>query len=130
MNLKKLLHSYKQYFSSKKYKELIQVKPGKIGSKAVYSSLLLFYAFRRDETPTWAKNIIIGALGYLVSPIDLLPDLTPVLGYTDDLGMLSFGLVTIASFINKDVKEKAVERLSKWFPEWDERAIMEVDNIL
>ncbi len=128
--MKDIINKYKNKFSSKKYLKLIRIKPGKIGSKAIYTSLLLFYAFRRDETPSWAKNIIVGTLGYLVSPIDLIPDLTPVLGYTDDLGMLSFGLVTIASFINKDVKEKAIERLNKWFPSWDKEAALEVDKVL
>lgn len=128
--MKDILDKYKKKFTSKKYLKLIRFNPGKIGSKALYTSLLLFYAFKRDETPSWAKNIILGTLGYLISPIDLLPDLTPVLGYTDDLGMLSFGLVTIASFINKDVREKAITRLNNWFPSWDKNVVLEVDKIL
>jgi uncharacterized membrane protein YkvA (DUF1232 family) len=130
MDFKKLTKTYKRFFSQKKYIQLLKTKPGKIGSKALYTSLLLYYAFKRTETPIWAKNIIVGTLGYLISPIDLLPDLTPVLGYTDDLGLLSFGLVTIASFINKDVKEKAVHQLSSWFPNWDKEVAIEVDSVL
>jgi uncharacterized membrane protein YkvA (DUF1232 family) len=128
--MKEKLDKYIKKFSSKKYLKLIRFNPGKIGSKALYTSLLLFYAFKRSETPSWAKNIILGTLGYLVSPIDLVPDLTPVLGYTDDLGMLSFGLVTIASFINKEVKEKAINSLNNWFPKWDKDVTIEVDKIL
>ncbi|MDV7402173.1 DUF1232 domain-containing protein, partial [Arthrospira platensis SPKY1] len=51
------------------------------GVKTVYSVLLLFYAFQRKETPAWAKNIILGALAYFISPLDFLPDLTPVFGF-------------------------------------------------
>ena len=130
MDIKKLLQSYKQFFSKERLFSLLKTKPKKLGSKLLYTTMLLYYAFRRKETPSWAKNIIIGTLGYLVSPIDLIPDLTPVLGYTDDLGMLSFGLVTIASFINKEVKEKASEKITKWLPNWDTDVIEEVDRVL
>lgn len=130
MNFKDKISEYKKFFSTRKYFNLLKLKPGKIGSKAMYTSMLLFYAFKRQETPSWAKNIILGTLGYLISPIDLLPDLTPVLGYTDDIGMLSFGLVTIASFINKEVKEKASSQLTKWIPNWDQSVTAEVDRIL
>jgi len=130
MDIKKLLKSYKQFFSKEKLFSLLQSKPSKLGSKLLYTTMLLYFAFRRTETPTWAKNIIVGTLGYLISPIDLLPDLTPVLGYTDDLGMLSFGLVTIASFINQEVKDKASAKITGWFPNWDSDVVAEVDRVL
>jgi len=98
-----------------------------MSQRSVYTALLLFYAFRRKETPTWAKNIIIGVLGYLISPIDFIPDLTPIIGYTDDIGVLSFGLVTIACFVNNEVKQKSRKRMTKWFGELDETAIAEVE---
>ena len=97
------------------------------GVKVVYSALLLYYAFRRKDTPLWAKNIIIGVLGYFIAPIDALPDITPVIGYTDDLGVLSFGLVTIACYINKDVRENAKGKLKSWFGEFDEKELAEID---
>lgn len=102
----------------------------KAGIKTVYSVLLLFYAYRRKETPSWAKNIILGTLGYFLAPIDAIPDLSPIIGYTDDIGVLSFGLVTIAAYINKEVREKAKERLSKWFGEYDPKELEEVDKKL
>ena len=98
------------------------------GVKVVYSALLLFYAFRRKETPLWAKNIIVGTLGYFLAPIDMLPDLSPIIGYTDDLGVLSFGLVTVAAHINMDVKEKARGRLTKWFGAFDHKQLAEIDK--
>jgi len=85
------------------------------GTKVVYTALLLFYAYRRKETPTWAKNIVLGTLGYLISPIDAIPDLSPIIGYTDDLGVLTFGLVTISAYVNKEVKDNARNKLAKWF---------------
>jgi uncharacterized membrane protein YkvA (DUF1232 family) len=102
----------------------------KLGQRTIYSVLLLFYAYRRKETPYWAKNIVLGVLGYLITPIDFIPDLTPIIGYTDDIGILSFGLVTIAAFVNDDVKVEARAKLSKWFNNLDEEALAAVDTQL
>lgn len=100
------------------------------GVKAVYSVLLLYFAYTRKETPPWAKRIILGTLGYFLAPFDALPDLTPLLGYTDDIGVLSFGLVTIAAYVNKDVKEKAREKLQQWFGQVDENELADIDKQL
>ncbi len=101
-----------------------------MGQKAVYSVLLLFFAFKRKDTPGWAKNIIIGAIGYFLSPLDSIPDLTPFLGLTDDFGVLSFGLVAIACYINDEVRADAKKTLSSFFDEVDEQMIAEVDQSL
>jgi uncharacterized membrane protein YkvA (DUF1232 family) len=102
----------------------------KIGLKSIYTVLLLYYAYVRKDTPAWAKNIILGTLGYLLSPIDAIPDLSPIIGYTDDIGVLSFGLVTIAAYVNDEVRQKARKRLSKWFKDYDESKLAEVDEQL
>lgn len=101
-----------------------------IGVKLAYSALLLYYAYEREDTPKWAKNIILGALAYLVSPIDSIPDLTPFIGFTDDLGVLSFGLVTIACYIDKSVRDKAKLKVHKYFKVVDEEDLLEVDSRL
>ncbi len=78
-----------------------------MGQQLVYSVYLMIGAYKRKDAPGWAKRIIIGGLGYLLTPIDAVPDLSPIIGYTDDLGVLSFGLVAIASYINNDVRIQA-----------------------
>jgi uncharacterized membrane protein YkvA (DUF1232 family) len=100
------------------------------GIQTVYAALLMFYAYKRRETPVWAKNIAIGALGYLISPIDFLPDLTPIIGYTDDIGVLSFGLVAIAGYVNNEVKDKAKEKLRAWFGNFNNADLAPVDERL
>lgn len=102
----------------------------KAGIKVVYSVLLMWYAYQRKDAPRWAKRIILGALAYFISPIDLLPDLTPFLGFTDDLGILGMGLVAIAAYVNEDVRTKAKERLSKWFKDYDDTDLKEIDDKL
>ncbi len=126
--MKNPFKKYSGEYSEKKLWAKFKNYAKQAGTKVVYSALLLFYAYRRKDTPTWAKNIILGTLGYLIAPIDAIPDLTPLLGYTDDLGVLSFGLVTIASYINDDVKSQARERIQKWFGDYDENELKDIDN--
>lgn len=101
-----------------------------MGQQTVYSVLLMVYAFRRKDAPGWAKRIIIGALGYVLTPIDAVPDLTPLIGYTDDLGVLSFGLVAIASYINLDVRIEARRGVKALFGKVDFDSLHQVDSKL
>ena len=96
----------------------------------VYSVLLMLYAYQSENTPPWARRIILGALAYLVAPIDSIPDLTPFLGLTDDLGVISFGLVTIACYINDEVRLKARLKLSSIIKEPDQKLLEAVDSKL
>jgi len=124
------IRKYAVFFSELNFWTTVQSYAKKIGIQSVYSSLLLFYAFKRKETPAWAKNIIIGVLGYLIAPIDLIPDLTPFIGYTDDLGVLGIGLVAIASYINDAVKSQAKTKLKDWFGNYDSAEIENIDQKL
>ena len=51
------------------------------GRKTLLTALTLFYCLQDRDTPPWAKGIIVGALGYLVLPTDLIPDIIPGAGY-------------------------------------------------
>jgi len=90
-----------------------------LGVRAVYSTLLLYYTYRQKETPGWAKKIVLGALAYLINPFDAIPDLSPLVGYSDDLGILGFALVTISGYINMEVKINARKKAKEWFKEID-----------
>ncbi|MCU0337358.1 MAG: DUF1232 domain-containing protein, partial [Sediminibacterium sp.] len=96
----------------------------------VYSVLLMLYAYQSENTPPWAKRIILGAFAYLLAPIDSIPDLTPFLGLTDDLGVISFGLVTIACYINDEVRAKVRLKLSSIIKEPDPKLLDAVDSKL
>ena len=89
------------------------------GAEVVEKTLWLFYAAQRPDTPKWAKGIIYGALGYFILPLDAIADLTPVVGYADDLGALAVALATVAAYINEDVKLLARQKLADWFGDLD-----------
>lgn len=85
------------------------------GKDVIEKALLLYYAAQSPQTPMWAKTTIYGALGYFISPIDLIPDLMPVVGYTDDLGVLVVAIATVSAYINEDVRKQAADKLTSWF---------------
>lgn len=87
----------------------------KAGSSVVYAVLLLYFTLQKPEVPIKAKTIIIGALGYFILPLDLIPDIAVGVGYTDDLGALGVALFQVAMYIDDEIKNKAKEKLKDWF---------------
>ena len=70
--------------------------------------------------------MIIGALGYMISPLDVIPDAIPIAGLTDDLAVLLFVLKKVWTDIDPEIQQKAKERLSKWF---DDDEIDEIKDL-
>jgi len=59
------------------------------------------------------KAALLGALAYFVLPIDLIPDILPVLGYADDAAVLATALRLVASHIRPEHREAARQALSR-----------------
>lgn len=85
------------------------------GRKTLLSSLILFYCLKDRDTPTWAKGVIVGALGYLILPADLIPDILPGAGYGDDWGAIVAALGTVAAYIKDEHKAKARAQVERIF---------------
>lgn len=85
------------------------------GHEATYNAFVLYYTARARETPLWCKTVIAGALGYFISLIDAVPDLTPILGYTDDVAVMIAAIGALAAHITPEIKEKAKEKSDKLF---------------
>ena len=85
------------------------------GREVVERALTLYHVARDSDTPTWAKTVIYGALGYFIAPLDAVPDFTPIVGYSDDLLILSAAVATVALHITPEVRAQARHRLDRWF---------------
>ena len=72
------------------------------------------------------KAIIIGALGYLISPMDIVPDAIPIAGLSDDIAVLIYVLRKIWGQVSEDVKVKAKAKLSTWF---DDEEMLSADRL-
>ena len=73
------------------------------------------------------KPIIIGSLGYLISPLDLIPDYIPVIGLMDDVGVLAWAVYRIGRNIDDEVKRKARNNLKEIFADMTDE---EIDRLL
>ncbi|MBT6048038.1 MAG: DUF1232 domain-containing protein [Bacteroidetes bacterium] len=87
------------------------------GKELINIALQLYYCLEDSDTPTKARGVIIGALGYFIMPLDVIPDLMPVVGFSDDLGVLVAAVGVVATHIKREHKEMAKEKLSEWFGE-------------
>lgn len=119
---------YSRAYSENSLFDKIMCTAKKAGISVIYAGLILFYTLQKPLTPGWAKATIIGALGYFISPLDAIPDLIPVLGYTDDLGALVLALTVVVMYIDDEVKQKAKARLKDWFGQYDDRVLEDIDN--
>lgn len=79
----------------------------KAGKDCLDMVLAMFFALIDDQTPAWAKTVIISALGYFIMPIDAIPDFLPG-GFTDDISTLATALTTVHAHVNDDHKIKAI----------------------
>ena len=118
--------NYANRFSKKDFVEKIARIAKSAGAKLVYAALILYYTLQSDKVSATNKAMIIGALGYLISPLDVVPDAIPIAGLADDLGVLVFVLKKVWTDVDPDIQVKARQRLSKWF---DEDEIEEINDL-
>lgn len=107
--------TYEKAYSDQRFWHKATRHASAAGRHAVEKALWLFYAVKNPDTPKWARRVIYGALGYFVLPLDAIPDLAPLIGYTDDLSVMTAALATVAFYINDDVKQQANTKLQHWF---------------
>ena len=84
-----------------------------LGKSFLRKLFALWYSFRSPDTPAWAKAVIVGALGYFISPVDAIPDFIPGAGYVDDAGVIASALAAIALYVTDEVKARAEEAVNR-----------------
>ena len=73
-------------------------------ARAIKRDVHAVYLVARDSrTPWYAKALALLVAGYALSPIDLIPDVIPVLGYVDDVILVPLGIVAVVAMIPADV---------------------------
>lgn len=70
----------------------------------------IYRAFRDPRVPWYARLLVIFVIGYAFSPIDLIPDFIPILGYLDDLILLPLGIALVLKMIPSEVLVKYREK--------------------
>lgn len=86
-----------------------------VGNEAIYQALVLYYTLQSPNTPAWCKTVVLGSLGYFISLIDGIPDLTPFLGYTDDISVMAATIAAISTHITSEIRTQAKQRQAQLF---------------
>ena len=115
-NLEKYIPNYDAEQFWKKLRRSIK----RLGAKAVYYALVLYYAMQSPQVSAREKGIILGALGYFLLPIALLPDFLPAIGYTDDIAALAFAIYKVWHCITPEVRAQAESKVYDWFGDVDQ----------
>ena len=113
INLEK--EEYKKEYNEKSFFDKLKKVLKVVGVKGVYILLLLYNTLQRKDIPPKEKSIIIGALGHFILPLDALPDITPIVGYSDDIFALGMAILKVMPYIDDEMKEKSREQIIKWF---------------
>lgn len=109
------LKKYEGLYSEESLMTKISRFAKKAGLNTTYYVLLLYQMIISGKTPLKYKAIVIGALGYFICPIDLIPDIMIGTGFLDDASILMFALSTISDCITPEVRMDARNKLHQIF---------------
>jgi uncharacterized membrane protein YkvA (DUF1232 family) len=85
----------------------MDIESWKTKSKQLRTEIVALYlAYKHPGTPWYAKALAALIIGYALSPIDLIPDFIPVLGYLDDLIVVPAGIALLVKIIPGDILEE------------------------
>lgn len=109
------LEKYQDNYSEPQLWDKLKKFAARLGERATYYVLILYYVLQSPEVSIKNKAMIIGALGYFILPTDLIPDLIPVLGFTDDVAALTLAYKAIQASVTPEIDAKAKEKIAEWF---------------
>ncbi|OPX45469.1 hypothetical protein CLHUN_08390 [Ruminiclostridium hungatei] len=78
----------------------------------VADAVSLYFCALDEKTPLLARITAFGALAYFILPIDAIPDLVPIAGYTDDAGAIAAALIALTPYISDEHRQKAKDWLN------------------
>ena len=85
-------NQYASSCSKQEFWKKVKTVPSRTSCEVLRTALTLYFILVAEDAPIWAKTIVIGALGYFICPIDVIPDAIPIAGYSDDLIVMAAAL--------------------------------------
>lgn len=115
--LDNVINGKEKHYSGEKFVKKIRNSGLKLGYKGLHGAAILFTALKSPEMPTRNKLLIAGVLGYFILPTDLVADILPMVGLTDDILIIGNAISVIYNSITDGMREEAHELLKKMFGE-------------
>lgn len=123
MRSPKDIEKYQEHYSEPKFVGKLAKVAKSAGRKMVYAALLLYYVLKSPSVKKGDKTTIIGALGYFILPLDILPDFIPMVGFTDDLSAILLALHAVWKNITPEIKAMAAAKASELFGDFNQQEI-------
>lgn len=122
-NMTERLYTYfenkRAYFKDKFDADALFAKIAEVsktaGVNVVFMALVLYYALVGKEVPLRDKALVMAALGYFITPVDFIPDILGLIGFTDDMGILMLAFKQIQNNVSPEVIDHAKQKLTDWF---------------
>lgn len=124
-----LVSKYEKQHSEESFWNKIKKVGSKIGVTPIYLVFLLYHSLKSKSIPIVNKAPIVGALGYFISLIDIVPDVTPLVGYCDDVSVILGALALIATQITEEIREEAKDSARRIFPYITDEEFSVIDNM-
>ena len=114
-NFKEVDPKYAKDYSDDSFWEKIKGVLKSAGLEIIYKALQLYYVMQLPDCPIHIKAAIVAALGYFISPLDIIPDFIPVAGFSDDLLAVGWALMTDQSYVTEEIKQMARDAIDRIF---------------
>lgn len=107
------VQKYGTYYSDNRFWKKVERVAKKVGATVMLPVFTLYYMLQDDKVSLQHKAYIVGALGYFIMPIDLIPDgIWPVIGFTDDIAVMTLVLKLVKDSITPEIKTRANQRVA------------------
>ena len=108
------VQKYGTYYSDNRFWKKVERVAKKVGATVLLPVFTLYYMLQDDKVSLQHKAYIVGALGYFILPIDLIPDgILPVIGFTDDIAVMTLVLKLVKDSITPEIKARANARVAE-----------------
>lgn len=106
------IEKYGTHYSENRFWEKVLRIAKKVGATVLCPVFQLYYMLQSEQVPVKHKAYIVGALGYFILPFDLIPEgLFSLVGYTDDVAIMTFILSIVKESLTPEIKAKADKKV-------------------
>ncbi|MBR1549687.1 MAG: DUF1232 domain-containing protein [Bacteroidales bacterium] len=104
---------YERHYDEDKFWQKLRKYAGKWGEKLLLPAMTLYCMMKSPNVSLRDKALIAGALGYLILPLDAVPDFIPLLGITDDLTAIMLVIKTLNKHLTPQLRQEAKEQTDR-----------------
>lgn len=95
-----------------------------------HDSVMLWFAGRHAQTPLLAKMLSVAIVAYVLSPIDLIPDFIPVLGYLDEVILVPLLIALVVRLLPDEVVRSCRDQAEAWLAEQHAKPVSYVGAVV